>query len=100
MRSQYEQELSGLCQQLLSLQAAMLREQIRVKTVIYEKDQIISQQKQEMEKLLQTSPAIIGNPIKNVFSNHQVALVSVFKNFATCFFGHLVAKSTCQDLKN
>jgi len=66
MRSQYEQELSGLCQQLLSLQAAMLREQIRVKTVIYEKDQIISQQKQEMEKLLQTSPAIIATPTTNI----------------------------------
>lgn len=55
MRTQFEQELSGLCQQLLSLQASMLREQTRVETLIKEKDQQISKQKQDLDKLSQTS---------------------------------------------
>lgn len=60
MRSHFEQELSGLCQQLLSLQAAMLREQSRVKSVIEEKDRIILQQKQEIDKLQNQSTAVVS----------------------------------------
>jgi len=78
MRSQFEQELSGLCQQLLALQAAMLREQNRVKSVIEEKDQVIFQQKQEIGKLLQHQPTAsvtsqtntqISNPTSNAVPN-------------------------------
>ena len=78
MRSQFEQELSGLCQQLLALQAAMLREQNRVKSVIEEKDQVIFQQKQEIGKLLQHQPTAsvtsqtntqISNPTSNTVPN-------------------------------
>ena len=78
MRSQFEQELSGLCQQLLALQAAMLREQNRVKSVIEEKDQVIFQQKQEIAKLLQHQPTAsvtsqtntqISNPTSNAVPN-------------------------------
>jgi len=78
MRSQFEQELSGLCQQLLALQAAMLREQNRVKSVIEEKDQVIFQQKQEIGKLLLHQPTAsvtsqtntqISNPTSNAVPN-------------------------------
>ena len=51
LKDHYDSELSNLCQQLLSVQALMLRDQNRVETLLREKDQTISKQKQEIDKL-------------------------------------------------
>merc|ERR1719510_608933 len=51
LKERYDMELSGLCQQLLSLQASMLREQNRVEAVVSEKDKIIAKQSQELAQL-------------------------------------------------
>ena len=50
MRERYDLELNNLCQQLLALQASMLREQNRVEILLREKDALIAKQKVELEK--------------------------------------------------
>ena len=50
MRERHDLELNNLCQQLLALQASMLREQNRVEMLLREKDALISKQKMELEK--------------------------------------------------
>jgi len=51
MRTQFEVEMSDLCQQLLGLQASMHKEQTRVESILKEKDKCILKQKQELDKL-------------------------------------------------
>jgi hypothetical protein len=52
VKNHYEQELNGLCQQLLGLRASMLREQGKLESVLKEKDALISKQREEIEKLM------------------------------------------------
>ena len=55
LKEHYDAELSNLCQQLLSVQALMLREQNKVETFLIQKDQLIVKQKQELDKLSKCS---------------------------------------------
>ena len=55
MKEWQDSELSGLCQQILGLQAGMLREQKRVELLLKEKDATICQQKAELDKLAAAS---------------------------------------------
>ena len=57
MKEWQDLELSNLCQQILALQASMLREQKRVELLLKEKDAIIGQQKAELGKLSTALPS-------------------------------------------
>ncbi len=51
MKERHDEELNILSQQLLNLQACMLRERQRVETLLQEKDAVITKQRVEIERL-------------------------------------------------
>merc|ERR1711988_1066331 len=68
MKEWQDLELSNLCQQILALQASMLREQKRVELLLKEKDAIICQQKAELQgcKLSTTNTSLTTTNNNNV----------------------------------
>ena len=68
MKEWQDLELSNLCQQILALQASMLREQKRVELLLKEKDAIICQQKAELQgcKLSTTNTSLTTTNTNNV----------------------------------
>lgn len=69
LKDYYETELSTLCQQLLSVQALMLRDQNRVETLLKEKDKTITSQKQEIDSLSRTSDPIQKHASSDISSS-------------------------------
>ena len=57
MKERHDEELSALSQQLLNLQACMLRERERVESLLREKDALIQKQKLEIDRLKTTLAA-------------------------------------------
>ena len=51
LRSVHNAELSAICQQLLSLQSSMAKEKARLQSILDEKDERISSQKSELDRL-------------------------------------------------
>ena len=51
LRSVHNAELSAICQQLLSLQSSMAKEKARLQSILDEKDERISSQRSELDRL-------------------------------------------------
>ena len=51
LRSVHNAELSAICQQLLSLQSSMAKEKARLQSILDEKDERISSQESELDRL-------------------------------------------------
>ena len=51
LRSVHNAELSAICQQLLSLQSSMAKEKARLQSILDEKDDHISSQRSELDRL-------------------------------------------------